>query len=66
LVLSAWKRHITWHKETAVVCYRKIGIRQEIVVAIQKLYASNEAQVNIGNRISTGFRTTKDYYRGMV
>jgi hypothetical protein len=37
---------------------RKMGIPQEIVVVIQKMYVNNEAQVEIVNRI-TGFRTTK-------
>jgi len=38
---------------------RKMGILQEILVVIQKMYARNEAQVKILNSTSVGFRTTE-------
>ena len=38
---------------------REMGVPQEILVVIQKMYAKNEVHVKIGNRISTGFETTK-------
>jgi len=38
---------------------RKMGILQEILVVIQKIYARYEAQVRILNSISVGFRTTE-------
>jgi len=38
---------------------RGMGVPQEILVVIQKMYAKNEAYVKIGNRISAGFETTK-------
>jgi hypothetical protein len=39
---------------------RRMGIPHEITAVIQKMYENNEAQVKVGNRISTSFRTTKD------
>jgi hypothetical protein len=38
---------------------REMGVPQEILVLIQKMYAKNEAHVKVGNRISAGFETTK-------
>lgn len=38
---------------------REMGVPQEILVVIQKMCAKNEVHVKIGNRISTGFETTK-------
>jgi hypothetical protein len=38
---------------------REIGVPQEILVVIQKMYAKSEACVKIGNRLSTDFETTK-------
>jgi hypothetical protein len=38
---------------------REMGVPQEILVVIQKLYAKDEAYVKIGNRTSTVFETTK-------
>lgn len=43
---------------------RKIGIPQEMLVLIKKIYAKNEAQVKIGNMKSTGFRTNKGLKQG--
>ena len=40
---------------------REMGVPQEIRVVIQKMYAKNESRVNIGNRISVGFETTKGF-----
>jgi len=36
---------------------RKMGIPQEILVLIKKMYARNEAQVKNGNMKSAGSRT---------
>jgi hypothetical protein len=38
---------------------REMGVPQEVLIVMQKMYAKNEAHVKIGNRISTGFETTK-------
>jgi hypothetical protein len=38
---------------------RGMGIPQEIIIVIQKMYENNEAHVKVGNKVSTIFRTTK-------
>jgi len=43
---------------------RKMGIPQEILVLIKKMYARNDAQVKIGNMKSAGFRTNKGLKQG--
>jgi len=43
---------------------RKMGIPQEILVVIQKMYARNEAQVKIWKSIAVCFRTTKVLEQG--
>jgi hypothetical protein len=42
-----------------------MGIPQEIIVFIQKMYKNNEApQMKVRNRISTSFTTTKGLKQG--
>jgi hypothetical protein len=43
---------------------RRMGIPQEIIVVVQKMYENSEAQMKVGNRISTSFRTTKGLKQG--
>ena len=43
---------------------REVGVPQEILVVIQKIYANNEAHVKIGNRISAGLETTTGLKQG--
>jgi hypothetical protein len=43
---------------------KKMGIPQETLEGTKKKYAKNEAQLKIGNRISTDFRTMEGLKQG--
>jgi len=43
---------------------KKMGIPQEMLVLIKKMYAKNEAQVKIGNTKSADFTTNKGLKQG--
>jgi hypothetical protein len=50
---------MTWYQGNYCGLRSEEGIPHEITAVIQKMYENNEAQVKVGNRISTSFRTTK-------